>query len=169
MPAASRHEADTADRQIGGNENSRRSSMNVLWRTWPLLSTAALGVALMGVDALANGGEGMARLEATLARVASGEASTLYAVLFFATVWIVSSLRIHWLRALWRVGPKLKAMRGISGRLLTGVPKTRAAMGGSMSGAGASGMPLSVERAGRGRQAREESVGANVVLDNFRS
>lgn len=134
-----------------------------------MLSTAVMGVALIGMDALANGGEGMAHFEAMLVRAASGEVSTLCAALFLAMVWIVSSLRIHRLRALWRVGPKLKAMRGISGRLLAGVPKTRAAMGGSMSGAGASGMPLSVERAGRGRQAQEESVGANVVLDNFRS
>lgn len=168
MPAASRHEADTADRQIGGNENSRRSSMNVLWRTWPLLSTAALGVALMGVDALANGGEGMARLEATLARVASGEASTLYAVLFFTTVWIVSSLRIHRFRTLWRVGPRRKAMRGISGLLLTGVPKARAAVGGSMGGAGASGIKVRGEYATGGQQGQDESVGTKAVLDNFR-
>lgn len=133
-----------------------------------MLSTAVMGVALIGMDALANGGEGMAHFEAMLVRAASGEVSTLCAALFLAMVWIVSSLRIHRFRTLWRVGPRRKAMRGISGLLLTGVPKARAAVGGSMGGAGASGTKVRGEYATGGQQGQDESVGTKAVLDNFR-
>ncbi|TIT74495.1 MAG: hypothetical protein E5W57_25615 [Mesorhizobium sp.] len=70
----------------------------------------------------------------------SGEVSTLHAALFIATVWIVSSLRVHRLKALWRVGLRLMRTRGPSGYLLPRGPKARAAAGGSVSGAGASGV-----------------------------
>jgi hypothetical protein len=73
------------------------------------------------------------------AELTPGEVSTLHAVLFFATVWIVSSLRITRLKALWRVGLEQMGMRGPSGNLLPRGPKARAATGGSASGAGASG------------------------------
>jgi hypothetical protein len=70
----------------------------------------------------------------------SGEISTLHAALFFATVWIVSSLRIARLKALWRVGLRLTGLRGASGNLLLRGPKARAATGGSVGGAGTSGV-----------------------------
>ncbi|MET3596039.1 MULTISPECIES: hypothetical protein [Mesorhizobium] len=70
----------------------------------------------------------------------SGEVSTLHTALFIATVWIVSSLRVNRLRALWRVGFRLMRTRGPSGYLLPRGPKARAAAGGSVSGAGASGV-----------------------------
>lgn len=70
----------------------------------------------------------------------SGEVSTLHTALFIATVWIISSLRVNRLRALWRVGLRLIGMRGPSGYLLPRGPKARAAAGGSVSGAGASGV-----------------------------
>ncbi len=76
-----------------------------------------------------------------LAVMNSGEISTLHAALFIALVWIVSSLRINRLKALWRVGLGLKWMRGPSGNLLPGGPKARAATGGSVGGAGTSGYP----------------------------
>lgn len=75
-----------------------------------------------------------------LAVMNSGEVSTLHAALFIALVWIVSSLRINRLRAFWRVGPGLKWMRGPSGNLLPRGPKARAAAGGSVGGAGTSGL-----------------------------
>ena len=59
----------------------------------------------------------------------------------WAMVWIVSSLRINRLEALWRVSFGLKEMRGASGYLLPRGPKARAATGGSAGGAGASGVP----------------------------
>ncbi|RWQ43617.1 MAG: hypothetical protein EOS21_04085 [Mesorhizobium sp.] len=77
-----------------------------------------------------------------LAGTTSSEVSTLHAALFFATVWIVSSLRINRLKALWRVGFGLKKMRGPSGNLQPRGPKARAATGGSAGGAGASGVSL---------------------------
>jgi hypothetical protein len=77
-----------------------------------------------------------------LAEMTSGEVSTLHAALFFATVWIVSSLRINRLKALWRVGFGLKKMRGPSGNLQPRGPKARAATGGSAGGAGTSGVSL---------------------------
>ncbi|AZN96544.1 hypothetical protein EJ066_04155 [Mesorhizobium sp. M9A.F.Ca.ET.002.03.1.2] len=61
------------------------------------------------------------------------------AVLFPATVWIFSSLRVNRLKALWRVGFGLKQMRGPSGNLQPRGPKARAATGGSAGGAGTSG------------------------------
>lgn len=76
----------------------------------------------------------------TLAATTSGEVSTLHMALFIATVWIVSSLRVHRLKALWRVGLRLMRTRGPSGDLLPRGPKARAAAGGSVSGAGASGV-----------------------------
>ncbi|BCG92554.1 hypothetical protein [Mesorhizobium sp. 131-2-1] len=76
----------------------------------------------------------------TLAAMTSGEVSTLHAALFIATVWIVSSLRVNRLRALWRVGLGLRWMRGASGYLLPRGPKARAAAGGSVGGAGTSGV-----------------------------
>lgn len=76
----------------------------------------------------------------TLAAMTTGEVSTLYMALFIATVWIVSSLRVHRLKALWRVGRRLMRTRGPSGYLLPRGPKARAAAGGSVSGAGASGV-----------------------------
>jgi hypothetical protein len=144
--------------------------MNRIWKAWPWLSAAALCLAWAGMDALGNGGEGVARLKATVARMTSGEVSTLHAALFFATVWIVSSLRIHRLKALWRVGFGLKAMRGVFGRLLPGEPKARAAMGGSVGGAGTSGFSSSVPKrpARRSVPAGQESVGGRPMLDNFR-
>jgi len=75
-----------------------------------------------------------------LAVMNSGEVSTLHAALFIALVWIVSSLRINRLKALWRVGLGLKWMRGPSGNLLPRGPKARAAAGGSVGGAGTSGL-----------------------------
>ncbi|MBN9547662.1 MAG: hypothetical protein J0H31_01940 [Alphaproteobacteria bacterium] len=77
---------------------------------------------------------------ATLAAMNSGEVSTLHMALFIAMVWIVSNLRVHRLKALWRVGFRLRRMRGPSGYLLPRGPKARAAAGGSVSGAGASGV-----------------------------
>jgi hypothetical protein len=171
MTVGHRHEADTDRRQCGGNENSSGRLMNFIWKSWPWLSVAGLGAALAGVDALANDGGGMASLGAILSHLTTGEVSTLHATLFFAMVWIVSSLRIHRLRALWRVGLGLKAMRGISGRLLAGEPKTRAATGGSVGGAGASGPSQSLprKRIGRREGAPEpEAVGGRPLLDNFR-
>ncbi|RWA67224.1 hypothetical protein [Mesorhizobium sp.] len=76
----------------------------------------------------------------TLGAMNSSEVSTLHAALFIATVWIVSSLRVHRLKALWRVGLRLMRTRGPSGYLLPRGPKARAAAGGSASGAGASGV-----------------------------
>ena len=58
----------------------------------------------------------------------------------WAMAWIVSSLRIHRLEALWRVSLELKQMCGASGYLLPRGPKARAATGGSVGGAGASGV-----------------------------
>jgi hypothetical protein len=76
----------------------------------------------------------------TLAAMNSGEVSTLHAALFIAMVWIVSSLRINRLKALWRVGLGLKWMRGPSGNLLPRGPKARVATGGSVGDAGTSGL-----------------------------
>ncbi|WP_292334329.1 hypothetical protein [Mesorhizobium sp.] len=76
----------------------------------------------------------------SLGAMTSGEISTLHAALFFATVWIVSSLRIARLKALWRVGLRPTGLRGASGNLLPRGPKARAATGGSVGGAGTSGV-----------------------------
>ena len=70
----------------------------------------------------------------------SNEISILHIALFSASVWIVSSLRIARLKALWRVGLRLLALRGPSGNLLPRGPKARAAAGGSVGGAGTSGV-----------------------------
>ena len=76
----------------------------------------------------------------TLAAMTTSEVSTLHMSLFIASVWIISSLRVHRLKALWRVGLRLMRTRGPSGYLLPRGPKARAATGGSVSGAGASGV-----------------------------
>ncbi|OHV88896.1 hypothetical protein [Mesorhizobium sp. ORS 3428] len=102
-------------------------------RSW-LLRISVAAVIFGGVGSVA--GNPVARI----APMNSGEVSTLHTALFIAMVWIVSSLRINRLRALWRVGPRLMRMRGPSGYLLPRGPKARAAAGGSVSGAGASGV-----------------------------
>jgi hypothetical protein len=160
-----------ASNSLAATKTATAVDMNFIWKSWPWLSAAGMCAALAGVDALCNDGEGMARLGTTVARMTSGEVSTLHAALFFATVWIVSSLRIHRLRALWRVGLGLKTMRGISGRLAAGEPKARAATGGFVGGAGASGFSRSAPhgRIGRRKVAPEPEVGgARPLLDNFR-
>ncbi|WP_246801012.1 hypothetical protein [Mesorhizobium amorphae] len=77
----------------------------------------------------------------TLAAMNTGEVSTLHAALFIATVWIVSSLRINRLKALWRVGLGLKWMRGASGYLLPRGPKARAATGAPWAARALRGFP----------------------------
>lgn len=102
-------------------------------RSW-LLRISVAAIALGGAGSVAGSPV------TALAAMTSGEVSTLHMALFIATVWIVSSLRVHRLKALWRVGLRLKWMRGASGYLLPRGPKARAAAGGSVSGAGASGV-----------------------------
>jgi len=119
----------TQREQISANEMGRESKL----RSW-LLRISVAAVILGGAGSVA--GNPVARLAA----MDTGEVSTLHAALFIATVWIVSSLRINRLRALWRVGLRLMRMRGPSGHLLPRGPKARAATGGSVSGAGASGV-----------------------------
>ncbi|PBC20492.1 hypothetical protein CK226_23395 [Mesorhizobium sp. WSM4311] len=94
------------------------------------IATAVIG----GVGTVAGGPV------ARLAAMSSSEISTVHVALFSASVWIVSSLRIIRLKALWRVGLRLLALRGPSGNLLPRGPKARAAAGGSVSGAGTSGV-----------------------------
>ncbi|TPI09092.1 hypothetical protein FJW06_27665 [Mesorhizobium sp. B4-1-3] len=96
----------------------------------------------MSVAAIVLGGPGSAagNPAGTLSAMNTGEGSTLHMILFIATVWIVSRLRVHRLKALWRVGRRLMRTRGPSGYLLPRGPKARAAAGGSVSGAGASGV-----------------------------
>ena len=101
-------------------------------RSW-LLRISVAAIALVGAGSVAGSPV------TALAAMTSGELSTLHMALFIATVWIVSSLRVNRLRALWRVGLRLMGMRGPSGYLLPRGPKARAAAGGSVSGAGASG------------------------------
>jgi hypothetical protein len=91
------------------------------------------------------------------AELTQSEVSTLHAILYIATVWIVSSLRTTRLKALWRVGLELLGMRGPSGNLLPRGPKARAATGGSASGAGASGVTL--------KQASASARGPEPVFD----
>jgi hypothetical protein len=133
---------------------------------------AGAGIAIVvavGVDAVAAHGDAMA----AMAGMTAGEISTLHAALFLATVWIVSSLRIHRLKALWRVGLGRKALRGASGSLQPRGPKARVAAGGSVGGAGASGNTGSIRRAGDRRRhaafANDNDNGAaHQLLDNFR-
>ncbi|MDG4896711.1 hypothetical protein P9272_24405 [Mesorhizobium sp. WSM4976] len=107
----------------------RRSKL----RSWlPRISVAVI--------ALGGAGPVAGRPVTSLAAMTSGEVSALHMALFIATVWIVSSLRAHRLKALWRVGLRLMRTRGPSGYLLPRGPKARAAAGGSVSGAGASGV-----------------------------
>ncbi|MER9305937.1 hypothetical protein NKJ06_11725 [Mesorhizobium sp. M0293] len=101
--------------------------------SWLLRISIAAAV-IGGVGTVA--GTPLARLGA----MTSGEISTLHAALFFALVWIVSSLRIARLKALWRVGLRLTGLRGPSGNLLPRGPKARAATGDSVGGAGTSGV-----------------------------
>ncbi|MER8752918.1 hypothetical protein NKH57_27350, partial [Mesorhizobium sp. M1050] len=82
-----------------------------------------IGIAAMVIGGIGTGaGTPLARLGA----MNSGEISTLHAALFFASVWIVSSLRIVRLKALWRVGLRLTGLRGPSGNLLPRGPKAPA-------------------------------------------
>jgi hypothetical protein len=125
-----------------------------------LLGTGAALAAAAGVELLASRGDAIA----AEAGMSQAEISMLHAALFFATVWIVSSLRIHRLQALWRVGLGRKVLRGASGSLQPRGPKARAATGGSVGGAGASG------NAGRRRRpavANDNSEPAQLI-DNFR-
>ena len=69
-----------------------------------MAAAVAGGVGTLAGHALARPGE-----------MSSGEISTLHAGLFCATVWIVSSLRVARLKALWRVGLLPMEMRGPSG------------------------------------------------------
>ncbi|MDX8523204.1 hypothetical protein RFM68_01690 [Mesorhizobium sp. MSK_1335] len=96
----------------------------------------------ISVAAIILGGAGSVAGNAVtrLAAMSSGEVSTLHMSLFIATVWIVSSLRVHRPKAFWRVGFRLMRTRGPSGYLRPRGPKARAAAGGSVSGAGASGV-----------------------------
>lgn len=102
-------------------------------RSW-LLRISVAAIVLGGAGSVAGSPAVM------LATMNSGEVSTLHMALFIATVWILSSLRVHRLKALWRVGLRLRRTRGPSGYLLPRGPKARAAAGGSVSGAGASGV-----------------------------
>ncbi|MBZ9818826.1 hypothetical protein [Mesorhizobium sp. CA4] len=102
-------------------------------RSW-LLRISVAAIVLGGAGSVAG------NPATTLAAMSSGEVSTLHMALFIATVWIVSSLRVHRLKALWRVGRRLMRTPGPSGYLLPRGPKARAAAGGSVSGAGASGV-----------------------------
>jgi len=102
-------------------------------RSWLFRISIAAAV-IGGVGTVAGGSE------ARLAAMSSSEISTLHVALFSASVWIVSSLRIARLKALWRVGLRLLALRGPSGNLLPRGPKARAAAGGSVGGAGTSGV-----------------------------
>jgi hypothetical protein len=106
-----------------------RKSKHRLW----LLGISVAAIVLGGAGSVAG------NPATTLAGMKSGGVSTLHMALFIATVWIVSNLRVHRLKALWRVGFRLKRMRGPSGYLLPRGPKARAAAGGSVSGAGTSG------------------------------
>ncbi|RVA02450.1 hypothetical protein EN939_31080 [Mesorhizobium sp. M7A.F.Ca.CA.002.05.1.1] len=108
-----------------------RTKSNAL--SWLLRISIAAAV-IGGVGTVA--GTPLTRLGA----MTSGEISTLHTALFFATVWIVSSLRIARLKALWRVGLRLTGLRGASGNLLPRGPKARAATGRSVGGAGTSGV-----------------------------
>jgi len=77
-------------------------------RSWLFRISIAAAV-IGGVGTVAGGSE------ARLAAMSSSEISTLHVALFSASVWIVSSLRITRLKALWRVGLRLLALRGPSG------------------------------------------------------
>ncbi len=117
------------------NENSRRETK------MSIRSTTLSWLFRISIAALVIGGIGTVATPMTkLAVMNSGEVSTLHAALFIALVWIVSSLRINRLKAFWRVGLGLKWMRGPSGNLLPRGPKARAAAGGSVGGAGCSGL-----------------------------
>lgn len=145
--------------------------MTIRSRAVSLLLDAGVAVAAaFGVELLAGHGDGMA----ARAGMTHAEISALHVALFLVTVWIVSSLRIHRLLALWRVGPGQKTMRGASGGLQPRGPKARAAAGGSVGGAGASGNPggrlRAGNRSGRWRKPAfaNDNAEASPTLDNFR-
>jgi hypothetical protein len=104
-------------------------------------SEHAVLVFRISITAAAIGGVGiLAGAPVTRLAMSSSEISTLHVALFSASVWITTSLRIARLKALWRVGLRLLALRGPSGNLLPRGPKARAAAGGSVGGAGTSGV-----------------------------
>ena len=99
-----------------------------------LLLKAGIGAGLMAGAELLAGRSGVADAMAAMSRT---EFLSLHATLFFATVWIVSSLRIDRLESPWRVSSGSGAVRGASGGLPCGGPKARAGTEG-LGGAGAS-------------------------------
>ena len=115
-----------------GTQQTKMDSTSNL-RSW-LLRISVAAIIIGGVGSVAG------NPVTTLASMTTGEVSTLHMALFIATVWIVSSLRVSRLKAFWRVGLRSMGMRGPSGYLLPRGPKARAAAGGSVSGAGASGI-----------------------------
>ncbi len=135
--------------------------------------TSLLGIGIaIGAAAVVEVMAAYGDVIAVQAGMTQAEISTLHAALFLATVWIVSSLRIHRLQALWRVGLERKVLRGASGGLQPRGPKARAAAGGSVGGAGASGNAGGSEL--KGKDARRRPAGANdngesaQLIDNFR-
>ncbi|WP_315926451.1 hypothetical protein [Mesorhizobium sp. SP-1A] len=128
----------------------------------PAVAATAIGLAAEGAVAAAHG----------VSRVVGGldgsEILLAYAGSFFAVVGIGSSLRVHRLRATWRVGRRLSMMRNTSRGVPQRDPDARAAAGGSACGAGASG-DLS-RAAGRGGVFAGDWPGAGPLpADNFRS
>jgi len=132
-----------------------------------LLLTGVAAAALAFATCSGAAGAVTAAAMAAAGRMTSGETSALHAALFATSVWIVSSLRMRRLRALWRVGPGRLAMRGAPGGLPPRGPKARAATGGSVAGAGASGgFP---KMADRGAGQVPDPGPAGPLADNFRS
>jgi hypothetical protein len=132
-----RHDADTRAPQIWSNETIGSKPMKSNEMFW--LAGTSIIVAVVGGVGIVGGHP---------AELTQSEVSTLHAIFYIATVWIISSLRITRLKALWRVGLGLMGMRGPSGNLLPRGPKARAATGGSASGAGTSGVTLKQASAG---------------------
>lgn len=110
--------------------------MNVHSNAMSWLFRISMAATILGGVGIVAGGPMTRR-----AGMTSSEVSTLHAALFFAMVWIVSSLRINRLKALWRVGFGLKRMRGPSGNLQPRGPKARAATGGSAAARALRGYP----------------------------
>lgn len=146
--------------------------MGISFRTGSRL-LGAVAVTAVGVEVLAGRGDAVA----AWAGMTQAEISALHAALFFATVWatvwIVSSLRIDRLGARWRAGFGRKAVRGASGSLQPAGPDARAAAGGSVRGAGASGGSAGARRIGetacrRPRPAAVNDNDGSPMLDNFR-
>ncbi|MGP2494106.1 hypothetical protein ACTDI4_21055 [Mesorhizobium sp. PUT5] len=142
--------------------------MSIHPKTGRLILLAGVAAAALALGTCSGAAGATAALAMTAAgRMTSGEALTLHAALFFVSVWIVSSLRIRRLRALWRVGPWRLAMRGASGGLPPRGPKARAATGGSVAGAGFSG---AVPNGTGGRAELAWDAGLTGPLsENFRS